>query len=280
MDFLKRLFNNKTSEDSNELDREFERQLENQTDNNTKQTMTPTYNQSHQAFPGLNVEKYYNKINIDLAENGMNESLVRNGNTEHLVNLLSGVRSSYLEELQVLKEAVRNDAIKEMHNCRQQVINNHNKLRHINENLIPESNLEIEEAKEEIGGLKQRSADEFEDLNSGFNTSLISEIKISILTFKKNIRELQSKSIGLESENSQLENQEAQLRANIDAFNPYSRDTLDNKLNTFFRGWLKGLEMIGNTSEFTKQSNEIFSAFLSALDEHNNHRTEVIRKIA
>ena len=282
MNLLKRIFGTKNNDDNlNQLDREFESQLEEkrQQENNKTQAMTPYNNQSHQAFPGLNIEKFYKNITNDLCEAGMDEGIIRKGNPKHLSALLNGVRSNYLDELENLKQDVKNEAINEMHKCRQEVINNHNKLRHIKENLIPETRVEIAEAKEEIGKLQQRNPDEFEDLNSGFNTALIAAAQKTILTFKKNIRELQSKSIKLESENKQLENQEAQLRANIEAFEPFSRDTLDNKLNTFFNGWLKGLELIDANPDFIQQANEIFAEFLGAIDEDNIQSAE-LRKIA
>jgi len=280
MNLLNRIFGTKNDED-NQLDNEFERQLDEelQKENNNTMNNASFNNHSHPVFPGLNIEKHYKKISINLSEDGMNESIVRNGNPEHLDVLLTNVRSNYLDELEILKEAVRNDAINEMHQCDQDVINRNNKLRHIKENLIPETGLEVEDAKTEIGRLQERSTDEFEDLNSGFNTALISEIKKDILTFKKNIRELQSKSIGLESDVDQLENKKSQMRANIEAFEPYSRITLENKLSTYLNGWLKGLEMIAANQDLTTRANAIFNAFLNRLDEDNN-QSPGLRRIA
>ena len=281
MNLLKRIFGTKNDNyNDNQLDNEFERQLEEkrQQENNNTINMTSFSNHSHPAFPGLNIEKHYKKIIVDLCETGMNESIIRNGNPNHLGTLLNGVKSNYLDELETLKEAVRNEAINEMHKCRQQVINNHDKLRHIKENLIPETREGVVEAKAEIEKLQQRNPDEFEDLNSGFNTALIAAAQKTILTFKKNIRELQSKSIKLESENTQLENEEAQMRANIEAFEPYSRITLDNKLNTYLNGWLKGLEMIEVNPDLTIKANDIFSTFLKGQDDDN--QSPGLRKIA
>ena len=282
MNFLKSIFgknsNNNNPEARNlNFDQLMQEIEEEETPDNLKTKSFPNHNIP--IFPGLNIEKHYQKITFDLGEYGMKESIVRRGNPKNLGVLFSHVRSAYLEELEVLKEAVRNDAINKIHQCSQQIINNTNKLRHINENLIPETKMEIEEALDEIRSLEARSADEFADLNSGYNTSLISEIRRTILTFRKNIREMKSTSIGLQSDNARLENEIAQLKANIESFEPYQRVTLDHKLNTFMTGWLRGLEMANANPEFTQKANEIFSDFLIGLDDDETQST-TLKKIA